>query len=219
MKTFKGYINYGCLSAEKRAIFTAGNPQPTAKSSEPVEYTVPDGWTLEEAASGEMVVTAPWGWTYELNEVLQGNEYAYFGGIDNNGNVFRKRLEMQKGYDMEKFYWESVGECITQVCEIEAVDWEDAKRKAFPDMSEGDRLAECPPEAVKEYGNYQGYYYIDKDLCSNYAKLERGTWVNLGKGKGEYWEDRAWWFSDADEDFWGGDGLPFDDWRIEEDEE
>lgn len=95
MKTFKGYINYGCLHAEKRVIFTAGNPQPTAKSSEPVEYTVPDGWTLEEAASGEMVVTAPWGWTYELNEVLQGNEYAYFGGIDINGNVFRKQLEMQ----------------------------------------------------------------------------------------------------------------------------
>ena len=44
MKTFKGYINYGCLAAEKRPVFTEGNPQATATVSEPVEYTVPEGW-------------------------------------------------------------------------------------------------------------------------------------------------------------------------------
>lgn len=118
---------------------------------------------------------------------------------------------------MKKFYWESVGECITQVYEVEAADWEDAKRKAFFKMDDGDILVECPPKAVKEYGSYQGYYYIDKDLCIKQAKLERGTWACLGKG--EYWEDRVWWFSDADEDFWGGDGLPFEDWRTEDEEE
>lgn len=114
-----------------------------------------------------------------------------------------------------KFYWMEVGECITQVYEIVANDWEDAKRNAFPKMDKGDILAECPAEAIKQYDKWPDYCYIDEDLCINYAKLERGTWANLGNG--EYWEDRAWNFSDSPDDFIGGDGLPFRDWRTEED--
>ena len=55
MKTFKGYINYGCLAAEKRPVFTEGNPQPTATVSEPVEYTVPEGWGCDETEIGHCI--------------------------------------------------------------------------------------------------------------------------------------------------------------------
>lgn len=84
MNTFKGYINYGCLTAEKRPVFTAGNPQPTATTSEPIEYTVPEGWTCDETETG-IVLTAPWGWTYSPNEVLWGKENPQFHALNKDG--------------------------------------------------------------------------------------------------------------------------------------
>lgn len=117
-----------------------------------------------------------------------------------------------------KFFWESVGDVVSQVYEVEADDWDDAKRKAFPDMAEGDRLAECPPDAIKEYDGMPDYHYIDEGLCINYARLERGVWANLGDGNGEYWEDRAWTFSDDIDDVMSGDGRPFTDWRAAEED-
>lgn len=95
-EVFKGYINYGCLTAEKRVIFTAGNPSSTATVSEVVEYTVPDGWKLNESAEGEPIVTAPWGWDYNPNDLLAGNDAPCFCGIDKGGNGFRISLEYKK---------------------------------------------------------------------------------------------------------------------------
>jgi hypothetical protein len=46
---------------------------------------------------------------------------------------------------MNRYYWESVGECVNQVYAIEADNWEAAKKIAFADMKAGDILAECPP--------------------------------------------------------------------------
>lgn len=92
-KTFKVYKNYGCLAAEKRVIYTAENPQPTATVSDEIEVTVPDGWKLDENEFGSLVVTAPWGWTYTPNELLQGNENPYFAGIDKDRNEFRIKLD------------------------------------------------------------------------------------------------------------------------------
>lgn len=94
--TFTGYVNYGCLGAEKRAIFTAGNPEATATTSEPVEYTIPDEWKIELNASDNVIITAPWGWKYEPNELLQGNQDAYFGGYNKDGEMFRVKLEWKK---------------------------------------------------------------------------------------------------------------------------
>ena len=96
MKTFKGYVNYKCLADEKRQVFTAGNPQPTAAFSEPVEYTVPDGWEVNETASGNLIVTAPWGWDYDPNELLEGKENPYLSGVDKEGNKFRVKLEWKE---------------------------------------------------------------------------------------------------------------------------
>ncbi|MFR6220406.1 MAG: hypothetical protein ACLUKO_27410 [Enterocloster bolteae] len=92
MKTFKGYINYGCLAAEKRPVFTEGNPQPTATVSEPVEYTVPEGWGCDETEMG-IVLTAPWGWTYSPNELLDGKDNPQFHVINKEGEEMRIKLE------------------------------------------------------------------------------------------------------------------------------
>lgn len=95
-KTFNGYINYGCLAAEKRPLFTAGNPHATATTSVPVEYAIPDGWELFETESGDVRVEAPWGWNYNPNDLLDGKENPYFSGIDKEGKTFRKKLEWKE---------------------------------------------------------------------------------------------------------------------------
>lgn len=95
-RTFRGYINYGCLSREKRPIFTAENPQATATVSEPVEYTVPEGWEVSETEAGDVIITAPWGWDYRPNELLEGNENPYFAGINDEKKGFRVPLEWKK---------------------------------------------------------------------------------------------------------------------------
>lgn len=92
MKTFKGYINYGCLAAEKRPLFTAGNPHPTATVSEAVEYTVPEGWVCDETEAGT-VLTAPWSWAYTPNELLQGKESPYLCVINNEGKEIHIMLD------------------------------------------------------------------------------------------------------------------------------
>lgn len=95
-RTFKGYINYGCLAAEKHPVFTAGNPQPTATVSDPVEYTVPEGWEVSKTEAGDVIITAPWGWDYRPDELFsgrKGNETEslsspHFKGYDKDGNYF-----------------------------------------------------------------------------------------------------------------------------------
>lgn len=95
-KTFNGYKNYGCMAAEKRAVYTAGNPQPTATASDEIEITMPEGWKLDENEFGGLIVTAPWGWTYTPDELLQGDENPYFGGNDKSGNGFRIKLDWRE---------------------------------------------------------------------------------------------------------------------------
>lgn len=95
-RTFKGYINYGCLSKEKRQIFTAESPKSTATVSEPVEYTVPEGWEVGENIVGDVIITAPWGWDYRPNELLEGKENPYFAGINDEKKGFRVPLEWKK---------------------------------------------------------------------------------------------------------------------------
>lgn len=94
--TFNGFINYGCLAAEKRQVWTAGNPQPTATVSDAVEYTVPDGWELGWNEIDDPIITAPWGWDYSPNELLGGNEDPYFIGVDKDGNEFKIKVKWQK---------------------------------------------------------------------------------------------------------------------------
>lgn len=116
-----------------------------------------------------------------------------------------------------KFYWEVVGECVSQVTEIEgASSWDDAKRLAFNDMSEGDHIAECPSSAVKEDGQFPEFHFIDKDECKNYATLQKGVRATTESDE-DYWEPRAWWFDDEDDTFYDGSFQKFDDWGKDED--
>lgn len=91
--TFKGFINYGAIQAEKRQIWTSAAPHAYATAYDEVEITIPDGWTADENAFGDMIITAPWGWDYKPDELLQGNENPYFAGFDQNGNGFRIKLD------------------------------------------------------------------------------------------------------------------------------
>jgi len=114
------------------------------------------------------------------------------------------------------FYWESVGEVVSQVYKIEADNWEDAKKKAFDDMAEGDILAECPASAVMPNGDYA---YIDENQCVNFAKLSKGIWANSVPSGSEYWEDRVWVFSDDSETFLNGNYESFADWKQDDEDD
>ena len=96
MKTFKGFINYGVLAAEKRQKWTATAKHDLAVVSDEVEIMVPEGWELNEDNMGYPIVTAPWGWTYDPNELLQGDENPYFSGIDKDNKGFRIKLDWRK---------------------------------------------------------------------------------------------------------------------------
>ena len=112
------------------------------------------------------------------------------------------------------YYRMSVGECVNQVYKVDAKSWEEAKKVAFPDMKEGDVLAECPPGAVRQDEYYPEYHFIDKNLCTEYAELRKGTWANTPSGR-EYWEGRAWYFTDSPETFLNGKGEEFTDWATD----
>lgn len=112
-----------------------------------------------------------------------------------------------------KFYYEKVGECVSQVYELDATNWDDAKKEALEHIDVGDRIAECKPSAVKTIEEHPYYHYIAKNECENYATLQRGTWATREPSGEEYWEDYAYWYDDADETFFNGDGSEFTEWE------
>lgn len=95
MKEFKIYCNYGVLAAEKRNVYTYGSQHPTATCSDEMMVRLPenDVFTLFENTSGDLMVESEWGFQYEINEVLQGNEKPCFYAVDHNGKGHRIYLE------------------------------------------------------------------------------------------------------------------------------
>lgn len=93
MKTIEIYCNYGVLGAEKRNVYTFGAPHYTATCADKMTVVIPNGWKLYRNQAGQTLVTAPWGWDYEINEVLQGNEHPYFRAYDKNMNMKVFKLE------------------------------------------------------------------------------------------------------------------------------
>jgi hypothetical protein len=119
-----------------------------------------------------------------------------------------------------KYYYESVGECVSQVYEIEgAKEGDGAKKIAFRDMKKGDIIAECPPSAIQEDSQYPEYHSIDKAECANYATLCKGTWARREPSGEEYWEDDVWFYSDADENYLDSKGNEFEDWEKDDTED
>lgn len=93
MNTIDIYCNYGVLAAEKRNVYTFGAPHYTATCSDKMTVAIPNGWKIYRNQAGQTLVTSPWGWDYEINEVLQGDEYPYFRAYDKNMNMKVFKLE------------------------------------------------------------------------------------------------------------------------------
>nr|DAG80906.1 MAG TPA: hypothetical protein [Caudoviricetes sp.] len=91
----KIYCNYGVLSAEKRNVYTYGNPDSTAACWDEITVETPEGWETYENYMGELMVTAPWGANYTINEVLEGNEKPCFTAYDGNRKLHRAFLTVE----------------------------------------------------------------------------------------------------------------------------
>lgn len=93
----KIYCNHGILAAEKRNVYTYGAPEATATCWDEMTVEIPEGWETFKNAMGNLMVTAPWGWEYGINEVLQGNEKPCFYALDKNMNGHRQYLKVLTG--------------------------------------------------------------------------------------------------------------------------
>lgn len=87
------YCNYGVLAAEKRNIYTYGAPHDAATCYDEMTVEIPEEWEAYENNAGDLMVTAPWGWSYSINEALQGNEKPCFYALDKNMNGHRYYLK------------------------------------------------------------------------------------------------------------------------------
>ena len=92
MDTIQIYKNYGVLTAEKRNVYTYGCEAETAVCWDEMAVKILEGWELHENDFRKFV-ESPWGWRYDINDVLCGNEYPHFEAIDKCGKTKRYRLE------------------------------------------------------------------------------------------------------------------------------
>lgn len=79
MKIFDIYKNYGCLGADKRAVYTVITPDSTAKCYDRLTVEVPAGWDIWESTSGELCATIPDGIDFPtravpVRDILCGDE-------------------------------------------------------------------------------------------------------------------------------------------------
>lgn len=93
-RTIEIYCNYGVLGKEKRNVYTYGQQSSTAVCSDKITVEIPDGWEPYETETGETFLQAPWGYQYEINEVLEGKEKPYFYAIDKEGKGHRSELKI-----------------------------------------------------------------------------------------------------------------------------
>lgn len=91
MKIFK---NYGCLSAEKRIVYTYGAVEPTAVTYEEIEVQLPEGWKEAENNMGNTIIVSPEGEVFLPNELLSGNECPCFQWIDGSRKERRIKLKV-----------------------------------------------------------------------------------------------------------------------------
>lgn len=86
MREIKIYKNYGVLGAEKRNVYTYSGGHAQATGSDEMTVLVPDEWELYENLKEEYNVKSPWGWCYEINEVLADIDgRPAFRAIDKSG--------------------------------------------------------------------------------------------------------------------------------------
>ena len=93
MNTLEIYRNHGCLSAEKRNVYTYVAPESTAVVSDKITVKIPDDWDVYETVSGTHILISPWGMEYRPNEVLYGNDKPVFAAY-HDGEYYKSELEV-----------------------------------------------------------------------------------------------------------------------------
>ena len=87
MVTIDIYKNYGVLGWDKQYVYTFGCQHSQAVCSDLITVGLPDGWSLCHNVFGDFMVESPWGFVYDINEVLTGNKRPQFRALDNSGNL------------------------------------------------------------------------------------------------------------------------------------
>lgn len=93
------YKNYGCLAAEKRAVYTYNNPAGTAVCWDKMTVQTPKDWETCKNRYGQPLIR-PKGQEYWwlINEVLSGDKAPMFiyCGEDENGfpKIYKEKLEI-----------------------------------------------------------------------------------------------------------------------------
>ncbi len=106
------------------------------------------------------------------------------------------------------FYREITGDVVSQVYEVSANSWEEAKKVAWDMMDEGDTLVECGEDAlVEQYGGE--YRYIDYEKAKHSAVLQCGVWIIGTSGKDD-WREDVWYWTDDPEKLLNADGSPYE---------
>ena len=93
-ENMKIYKNYGCLSAEKRIVYTYGAVEPTAVTYEEIEVQLPEGWKEAENNMGSTIIVSPEGDVFLPNKILCGNECPCLQWIDANKHDRRIKLKV-----------------------------------------------------------------------------------------------------------------------------
>jgi hypothetical protein len=107
--------------------------------------------------------------------------------------------EADGGYIM--FYIEHRGECVSTVEEIEAANWNDAKRKAISKMNVDDILAECEKDAIENDTRFNNFQSIVEDKCEHYATLSDYVPCEVN-GDSEVEAEGAYCFNDGMDEYW-----------------
>lgn len=93
IETLEIYRNYGCLAHEKEHVYTHGTEHSTATCSDLITVKVPEGWEAYQNNAGKIIVESPWGWSYDVNDVLHGTRKPVFRALDSSGHWYTASLE------------------------------------------------------------------------------------------------------------------------------
>ncbi|MGN0345915.1 MAG: hypothetical protein ACI4DU_01385 [Lachnospiraceae bacterium] len=85
MDKFDVFRNYGCLTAEKRCVYTVGAQEASAIASDKISVKVPAGWEVFENAFGALVAENGKGDCYMVCDILCGNDSPWFIWTDGDG--------------------------------------------------------------------------------------------------------------------------------------
>lgn len=80
---FEIYKNYGVLGTEKKCVYTFKVPHPHGDFAERLSVELPTNefFALAEGKNS-LYVKSAWGWSYDVDEVLQGNVKPCFCALD-----------------------------------------------------------------------------------------------------------------------------------------